>query len=151
MEPDIQNHEKTSHIGIWLLDTALLANRVSLGLFFLLAGVGKLRMGVDEFYQNFFLKLKPPWLPDLVAWPYGHALPFVESAVGILLLIGLFGRMIAALMAALLISFSIALFGAGMFFSGSGPFHTNAVFITLAMLLVVTGPGRFSVDRIIWH
>ena len=132
-----------------LLDAVLLLNRLALGLYFLLAGVGKLRMGVGQFYEKGFLKLKPAWLPDAVASPYGHALPFLECALGGLLVLGLLGRWAAGLMALLLLSFTVALWQAGMFFGGPGPFHDNVPFLTLAMLLAVTGPGRFSVDGLL--
>jgi uncharacterized membrane protein YphA (DoxX/SURF4 family) len=38
--------------------------------------------------------------------------------------------------------------GAHLFFSGSGPFHTNVVFLTLALLLAVIGPGSLSADTL---
>jgi uncharacterized membrane protein YphA (DoxX/SURF4 family) len=129
---------------------ALLLNRFSLGLCFLAAGVMKLRMGVHEFYTKAFLGLRPAWLPDLLAWPYGHALPFVEVLVGGLLIIGLFTRVTAGVMTVMLISFTIALMGAGMFFQNGQPFHTNVILGTLAFLLATLGGGRWSLDHALW-
>jgi putative oxidoreductase len=131
-----------------VLDIALLVNRLSLGLYFLLAGVGKLRTGVGEFYTKAFSGLRPAWLPEAVASPFGHALPFIEVAVGALLVAGLLARLTAGVMALLLLSFSIALWQAGLFVGGAGPFHTNIVFFTLAILLAVTGPGRASLEGV---
>lgn len=140
---------RTGLAGCCLFDIALLTNRLSLGMFFLLAGVAKFRMGVGEFYDKFFLPLKPPWLPDFIAWPFGHALPAAEVILGGLLVVGLLSRLVASLTAALLIAITIALWQKGMFFNGAGPFHTNVVFLTLAFLLAVSGAGRYSLDRLL--
>lgn len=129
---------------------ALLLNRLSLGVFFLLAGIGKLRMGPAVFYREAFVKLRPSWLPESLASPYGHALPFLEFAVGALLVLGLLTRLTAGVVALMLASFTIALWVAGMFFApGGAPFHTNVVFLTLAILLATTGPGRYSLDYLL--
>ena len=131
-----------------LQDLVVLLNRVALGLFFLLAGAHKIGGGVGNFYQKGFLPLKPAWLPTWFAAPYGHLVPFAEITVGTLLILGLMGRLGAALACLLLISFTIALAGAHLFFAGPGPFHTNVVFLTLALLLAVMGPGSLSADAI---
>jgi uncharacterized membrane protein YphA (DoxX/SURF4 family) len=127
----------------------LLLNRLAIGLIFLLAGAHKIGMGVRTFYEQGFLALKPAWLPTLLAAPYGYALPFLEVAVGTLLIIGAFGRVVAGVATLMLISFTIALYAAGKFFPESGPFHTNVVFITITLLLAATGPGPFSLDTVI--
>ena len=131
-----------------LTDLALLINRLSLGIFFVLAGAHKIMGGVGLFYEKGFLGLKPAWLPSWIGWPYGHALPFIELTVGALLFVGFMSRTAAGLIAILLFSFTIALASKGAFFAGGLPFHPNVVFMTLAMLLAVLGPGSLSVDRI---
>ena len=131
-----------------LQDLVVLLNRLALGLFFLLAGYHKISSGVGNFYHNVFLSLKPAWLPTWFAAPYGHLIPFAEVTAGTLLILGLMGRLGAALAALLLLSFTIALAAAHLFFSGSGPFHTNVVFVTLALLLAVIGPGSLSADAV---
>ncbi|NLX23140.1 MAG: DoxX family protein [Phycisphaerae bacterium] len=130
------------------MNLAILANRLSLGLYFFLAGLGKIRGGVGQFYQGAFAGLRPAWLPDWFAGPYGYALPFLEAAVGVLLIAGFRARPAAGLTLLMLTSFTIALTGAGRFFGSSGPFHANVIFITLAFLLTVTGPGSLSLDAI---
>lgn len=131
------------------LGVALLLNRLSLGLLFLLAGWAKLKMGPAKFYQEAFLMLRPAWLPEPLASPYGHALPFLEFLVGAMLMVGLLSRITAGAMALMLLSFTIALAAAGMFFQGGAPFHTNVIYITLAVLLAATGPGAYSLDHLI--
>ena len=136
-----------SQHGHRLLDLVLLLNRCSLGLYFLLAGISKIRSGVGIFYRGSFTSLKPVWLPDWFALPYGHTLPFIELALGVALVLGVYGRAAAALTALALASFTVALYEAGAFFPKSGgPFHNNVIFVTLALLLAVIGPGSLSVD-----
>lgn len=134
----------TGSIGI-----ALLLNRLSLGLVFLMAGVTKIKMGPGKFYREGFLPLQPAWLPEAFASPYGHALPYLEFVLGAMLIVGFLGRITAGAIALMLISFTIALAAAGMFFKGGGPFHLNVVLATLAILLAATGPGAYSLDHLI--
>lgn len=130
-----------------MLNVALLLNRLSLGLYFLMAGINKIHGGIERFYQGGFLSLRPSWLPEWFARPYGQALPFIEVLLGAALILGVFGRVAAGLTALTLASFLIALLNAGQFIpSSGGPFHANVVFFTLAVLLAVLGPGAHSVD-----
>jgi uncharacterized membrane protein YphA (DoxX/SURF4 family) len=129
------------------LNVVLLLNRLSLGLYFLLAGVYKIHGGVERFYQGSFLRLRPSWLPEWFARPYGQALPFIEVLLGASLILGVFGRVAGALTALILASFLIALMQAGQFIpERGGPFHDDVIFFTLALLLAVLGPGSYSVD-----
>lgn len=147
--------EKSRSVNLQLIGwsgpvaVALLLNRLALGMFFLLAGLAKIRMGSGVFYREGFTALKPAWFPEVFARPYGHALPFLELMVGTLLVIGLLSRLTAGVIAIMLASFTVALWAAGMFFQGGGPFHTNVVFLTLAILLAATGPGRYSLDYLL--
>jgi len=128
----------------WPLSLAILLNRCSLGLYLLLAGVAKVRGGVSEFYESGFVPMKPPWLPEWFASPYGHAVPFLEILVGGLLILGWLGRLMPLAAFLMITSFTIALAGIGQFFNGPGPFSVNVILITLALLLIATGPGRIS-------
>lgn len=136
----------TANHGQGLLGLVLLLNRLSLGLFFLLAGIEKFKSGVEVFYKGSYLSLRPVWLPDWFSVPYGHAVPFIEVLLGAGLILGFFGRATAGLASLILLSFTIALQQAGMFFPKAGPFHTNVILFTLALLLAMVGPGGFSVD-----
>jgi uncharacterized membrane protein YphA (DoxX/SURF4 family) len=140
------------------LEVVILLTRIAFGLFLLLAGYGKIHGGVGNFYWGTgdfakfggFLKLKPHWLPEFFASPYGHAVPFLEFGVGAALILGLLGRLSAFGAALMIGSFTIALYGAGALNMGPLPsVHPNFVYITLALLLAATGPGRISLDKLI--
>jgi uncharacterized membrane protein YphA (DoxX/SURF4 family) len=81
----------------------------------------------------------------VLAAPFGYAWPWMELTFGLLLILGFFARTTAAVVAWLLTSISIAMVSAGDEFL---PRHYLMVFVPLALLLCVLGPGRFSVDRL---
>jgi uncharacterized membrane protein YphA (DoxX/SURF4 family) len=144
-----------------LLPVALLLTRVTIGLYLMLAGVGKVRgeMGdlpgsLGSFYRGPFTSMQPGWLPDFFAAPYGYVLPWAEVIIGALLILGLFGRTMAALVALMILSFTIALamqhgLTAKPAGSGGGPFSANYIQVAAAFLLACTGPGTISLDRIL--
>ena len=95
-----------------LVDVGLLLLRVSIGLYLLLAGVGKVQgelKGFGSFYRGPFKSMQPEWLPNALAAPYGYVLPWAEVIVGALLILGLFGSIAAALAGLMILSFTIAL------------------------------------------
>ena len=141
--------------GSALLHLALLLNRLALGFYFAFLGFNKVRGEVQNGFGSFyrgenFQGMAPGWLPQWFAMPFGYGLPWVELIVGALFMIGLFTRLWAAVLALVLLGISIAQIEAGSFFHGAegiaGPYHTNAILFTLALLFIVTGGGRFSID-----
>ncbi len=129
----------------------ILLNRLSLGLYFAIAGwnklLGEFRNGLGSFYRgDGFQGLQPLWLPDWIASPYGYALPWLELILGVLLVIGLFGRLAAMGIALVLASIAMAMLSKGTFFGDGPPFHHTGVFFTLAVMLMLVGPGGFSID-----
>ena len=132
------------------LNFVLLLNRVSMGLYFLIAGVNKLRptdeAGLTEklsAFAAYVVTSAPSWLPEALARAYGYALPFAEILAGALVVIGLAGRWAAAVMSLILVSITAG--HTGLTDEGK-PFHANVVFLTLVILLAVVGPGRISLD-----
>lgn len=131
------------------LHAVLLLNRIALGLFFLLAGVAKVRGGVGEFVEKGFRGLQPDWLPNVIATPYAYSIPYLEIVLGATLMLGLLGRLSALLIAGMIASFTVALVvKSGSFEHGSGPFSPNFLMIALGLLLTMTGAGRFSIDAL---
>ncbi|MEQ9453117.1 MAG: DoxX family protein [Phycisphaeraceae bacterium] len=126
-------------------------NRVLLGLYFLGAGLakvqGELNDGIGSFYNGPFKGMQPSWLPNVLAAPYGYALPWAEVVVGALLAIGLFTKVNAALTFLMTLSFTIALMMAnGLSGGGPGVFHTNVFLCVIAAHILVVGGGPLSVD-----
>ncbi len=132
---------------------ALLLCRVSLGLLFFFAGYRKIVPGegetvigkIGKFVNDNVVPNAP--LPEMLAKIYGYSLPFVELIAGALLVVGLWGRVAAMLIALMLLSFMIA-FGIGWWPEQGGVFDKNVVFFTLALLLAATGMGKLSIDAL---
>ncbi len=124
--------------------------RLALGWFFVLAGWGKVvnevNNGVGSFYRGSgFQDRNPAWLPEVIAAPYGYALPWAELIGGALLLLGLFTRISAGLVAFILFTIGIALLDAGDLL----PRHHVLVFFPLALLLWQAGADRLTIDYLI--
>ncbi len=129
---------------------ALLLNRLAIGLYLLLAGVGKITGGIGNFVDKGFRPLQPEWLPDAVATPYAYSLPVLEAVVGAMLALGLFTRTVATISLLMIASFTIALVVEHQTLKhGSGPFNANFIYMTLLFLLAVTGAGRFGADHLL--
>lgn len=127
----------------------LLLGRIPIGLFFLLAGISKLYYGVDGFITA-NLPSAMRFLPEHLARNFLNAVPFIEIAVGSLVIVGLITRVAAAVMALLLVIFTV---GATTLRPGAagGPFHYNMVFLGLALVVMLCGPGWMSVDGVLFR
>ena len=129
----------------------LLAARVPLGAFFLIAGYRKVfNMGVEKFATTFKDKV-PPSVPHDFGNFYLHALPYAEVLVGALVVVGLFTRLVGLTTALMLISFIIAITGiTDPSTTNPMPFQPNLIYLGVALLLFFVGAGRFSVDRVLF-
>lgn len=126
----------------------LFLNRLTLGMYFTIAGANKLKptmtAGVLDKMREFaetVAGMAP--LPRVLGLGYGYVLPYAEILCGLALVIGLFSRQVAWVIAAMLMSFII---GATGLVDPPKPFHANVLLLMLAMLLAVAGPGRISID-----
>jgi uncharacterized membrane protein YphA (DoxX/SURF4 family) len=126
------------------LSIGLFLARVPLGLYFLMAGVAKIRGGVGNFV-GYGLKTMPDFMPQALGKAYLYALPFVECLVGVLVTIGLFTRIAAGTQALMLISFVIAL----GFKDDPKPFHSNLILLGFSLLLALEGGGSISVNNLL--
>lgn len=140
-----------------LMPTVMLFNRLAVGGYFALAGFSKigseLKNGLGSFYNGpAYQDLQPSWLPDILAAPYGYALPWAEFIFGVLLIIGLFGRIAAGAIGLMVLSFLIALmakYGITAEPADSHhPFNHNFILLGVAMLLTSLGSGSLSIDRV---
>jgi uncharacterized membrane protein YphA (DoxX/SURF4 family) len=128
----------------------ILLNRLALGYYVMNAGWEKVRREIDggpgTFFASGTFQGRSTILPDFVAVPFGYGWPWMELIFGFMLLIGLYTRAAAAVTTWLLASITIAIVMTDRadFF----PRHYLMVFVPLAMLLLLLGPGPFSIDRL---
>lgn len=115
--------------------------RVALGAYFMLAGYAKYgqpRLFIQEVEK---LNVIPPPFSTL----YAVTLPYAEMLVGALLVIGIFTTFAALGASLILFSFVMAL---GLFpTSTPGLFNKDIILLALAVSLLYTGPGAFSIDQ----
>jgi uncharacterized membrane protein YphA (DoxX/SURF4 family) len=134
----------------------LLLARVPLGLYFIMAAIQKFRMekGVAGWVE-YATPLATKYMSDSLARNYLNALPYAELVLGLFLIAGLLTRFTAAVIALLLISFTIALGAAAAFGQLNPqtklPFHPNIVFIGTALAIMLCGPGWMSVDGLLFR
>ena len=131
------------------ISLALLLNRLSLGVLFVLAGVRKLlpteEAGVLDKMNGFasFVASQAP-MPEALGKAYGYALPWAEILVGLTLVIGLFSRVSAIIIGLMLLSFIIAM--GPEWWPEEGPaFSKNFILLTLCVLVAAAGSGKFAV------
>ena len=125
------------------VNLALLLLRVPIGVFFALAGLSKVAGGVGEFVSKASGTI-PDYLPQTLGKGYLYAVPWAEIIVGACLVFGVFTRFTGLIASLMLISFTIA--ATGWRAQGGGPFHTNFILLSVALVIMLLGPGNFSVD-----
>jgi thiosulfate dehydrogenase [quinone] large subunit len=79
----------------WLSDTALAYAifRLTFGVNIGFRGVVRITVnGLDQFSAGLMKQFEPTWFPAFAISSFGHVIPFVEVAVGFLLIVGLFTR-----------------------------------------------------------
>ena len=135
-------------------DAGLFLLRLVFGGYFLWAGInkalGEINQGLGSFYNGPFKGLQPTWLPDVLAAPYGYALPWLEIVLGVMLVLGLFSTIVALVIALMIVSFTVAL-ALKMGWTAQppdagGPFSPNYLQIVAHLALAIMGPGRWSID-----
>ena len=112
--------------------------RVPLGVYFVLAGLMKLKdpqafVGVVQNYKV---------LPEPMATLYGILLPYVEIIAGGFLVFGMWTTLAAIVCSLMLVSFLIAL---GI--KDHLPFNNDVLLLGSAISLLYSGPGAWSFDR----
>jgi uncharacterized membrane protein YphA (DoxX/SURF4 family) len=131
-----------------LLDLFLLLNRITLGWYVLSAGSEKVAAEIGQGFGAFLasgpFQNRGAILPPAAAAPFGYVWPWLEVATGILMILGLFGRMTALVSAIMLALISFTLVFTGELF----PRHHSIVFCTMSLTLYLLGPGRYSLDAI---
>jgi uncharacterized membrane protein YphA (DoxX/SURF4 family) len=124
----------------------LLLARIPLGLYFALAGYAHFRT------QNFatqYVAALPAWMPSEAGKGYSTVVPFIEMAVGALLILGLttrVGGFLAAAMTGLLVA------AAGFSLDPDGAHKLLPLIVLgLSILLLCTGGGKFTLDNFLFN
>lgn len=133
-----------------LLGWSPLFIRIALGIVFLVAGVGKVfavgpkATGIAGF-AGFLASLSVP-MPTLFAWLVG----LLELVGGLLLLVGLFTRYAAVLLAIdMLVATWLVHLPSG-FAVGNGGYEYTLVLMLVSIALVFSGPGRLALEYAIF-
>jgi uncharacterized membrane protein YphA (DoxX/SURF4 family) len=112
--------------------------RVPLGLYFVLAGLFKLK-DPDAFVA---IVQQKQVLPEPLGTLYGILLPYVEVGAGTFLIFGMWTTLAAIITSLMLLSFIIAL---GI--RDHQPFNKDILLLGAALSLLYSGAGAFSIDR----
>lgn len=132
--------ERSNNIG-------LLLARLPLGVFFVIAGCNKLVGGGFRAFASSSKSLLPAWVPPEAGSIYLHALPFLEVAVGLMIVLGLFTRLAGLVCALVLTSIVIA---TNSVYANALP-HPNLIFLGVASMLFFTGGGGISLDGLFFR
>jgi len=125
----------------------LLLLRVPLGVFFALAGVGHIKGGLEHFVgENIAAAMG--LMPENVARVFLNCLPYAEIVLGVMLVLGLLGRFAGLVCTVLLIGFTALATGVKQ--TGL-PFHPNLLMLGMALAVLFCGPGRFSIDGLLFR
>lgn len=131
-------------------DYAILFMRLAMGGFIFLHGISKLISGINHFVNGTYAHMTPTWVPQVLATPYGYFVPIGETLFGALLILGLYTRTASTILFLMLLTFSLALLGAGSFISSGIVYHQNVIFLTILAFFIVSSPGRHSLDRMMY-
>jgi len=79
----------------WQSDAALAYAifRLTFGVNICFRGIVRITVnGLDQFSAGLMKQFEPTWFPPFAISAFGHVIPWVETAVGLLLIVGLFTR-----------------------------------------------------------
>jgi uncharacterized membrane protein YphA (DoxX/SURF4 family) len=131
------------------LDAVLVLSRICLGWYMFIAGwdkvQGELDGGLGSFFAGNGWQRRAEILPGALSLILGHAWPWLEMFSGFFLFAGLRTRVMAGVIAWIVLSIGIALLFTGELL----PRHHTMVMVPFALLLCVLGPGPYSLDGLI--
>ena len=114
--------------------------RLSLGAYFILAGLSKL-----DNLEGFVVEVKKlAILPEPFATLYGTLLPYIEIGGGSFLILGIWTTLAAIIISLLLASF---VFAFGIFPNNTDLFNKDLILLAASLSLMYSGAGAFSIDQ----
>ncbi len=136
------------------LSVALLVNRLTFGGVVVAQAIAYMRAaqegmyGHQVFYRDVYKPLDPGYLPEKVSMYYAYGLPYAALLLGVFVLVGIFARAASGVLLVLLLTVIFAVVKEyGLPTHASSPTVYLVVIAGLALLLMATGPGRFSLDK----
>ncbi|HEY3025652.1 MAG TPA: DoxX family protein [Pyrinomonadaceae bacterium] len=117
--------------------------RLTLGIVFLFAGIGKFRSGLGNFAGGMLQQFSGK-LPAILVEPFAYTLPFAETTLGALILLGLFTPAALTLSGLLLAALA---FGTVMMGDFPTVAHNVQYGLVNFVLLWASDCNRYSVDR----
>ena len=122
----------------------LLLARIPLGLYFALAGYAHFK---TESFATQYVAALPNWMPPEAGKGYSTVLPFLEMAVGALLLLGLTVR-VGGLLATVITGVVIAAAGFKLYPDAG---HQMLIIFGLSILMLCLGGGKFTLDNFLFN
>jgi len=118
--------------------------RLTLGVVFLFAGIGKFKVGIGNFAGGMLQQFSGK-LPSVLVQPFAYTLPFVETTIGSLIMLGLFTTQTLTLSGLLLIALT---FGTVMLGDFPTVAHNAQYALVNFVLLWLSDLNWFSVDHL---
>jgi putative oxidoreductase len=118
--------------------------RVVVGIMFLMHVSTKFKLGADAVAANIFAK---NGIEPALMWTY--AVLFIESVGGVCLIIGLFTRFVAAVLAIEMLVALLFVHLAKGYAAGGGGYEYVLLIGAVCFVIAIRGGGPYSVDRFI--
>lgn len=128
------------------LDWAMFFLRLSMGVLFFFAGVGKFQRGYGGFVEYINTTFAETWLPGFSVSIFAHVLPFAELGLGALLILGLFT--FPALILTNLLMVNLA-FGQILLGEHGTVFNNMAYVAILSAAIALSEFNRISLDFLV--
>lgn len=125
--------------------TAYLIARLSIGMSMFAHGLVRMPK-LDGFSNWMVTSFKDAALPEALVRPFSYALPVLELAVGVLLLLGLFTRI--SIITGSIIMLAL-IFGSGMIEKWDAVFTQIVYGVIFAILYNYLDSNRYSLDRVL--
>ena len=119
--------------------------RVTFGVVFLFSGIGKFRSGLGNFAGGMLQQFSGK-LPGVLVQPFAYSLPFAETILGVLIVLGLFTTVALSLSGLLLAALT---FGTVMLGEFPTVAHNTQYGLVNFVLLWTFAYNRYSVDKAI--
>ena len=120
-----------------LNDVVFMGLRSAIGVIFILHGIGKFNPGVVNFLSSLGI---PPEMQIPIA--------LAEIIPGILLIVGVFSRLSAALLSIIMLG-AIFLVRGAQSITGDGGIELDLILLASVLVIMIVGPGRISISQII--